>query len=305
MSDILLFRVDGGKAVALPGKASDLEKPLQNLIETNLEALLGVRILASEHSTGKTHAGRIDTLGIDENNCPVIIEYKRSVGENVINQGLFYLNWLMDHKAEFELLVLKKYGQKVGNVIDWLAPRLICIASDFTKYDAHAVQQMQRNIELVRYKQFGGDLLLLEQVNATTAPQHPVKANGAKKTTGKVSVNSAEKTILQVLSGSPEFLSLFGTIEGYITSLGDDIQRNNLKFYVAFKRLRNFACVGVKKDGLCLWLKLDAATTLYEPGFSRDVRNIGHWGTGDVEIIIKSHADIDKAKPFIQKAYEG
>lgn len=146
MSDIKLFQIQAGKVNELPGKASDLEKPLQILIEGNLEKLLGVRFLATEHSTGKTHAGRIDTLGIDEDNCPVVLEYKRSVGENVINQGLFYLDWLMDHKAEFELLVLKRYGDKVADAIDWTGPRLICVASDFTKYDGHAVQQMHRSI---------------------------------------------------------------------------------------------------------------------------------------------------------------
>jgi len=51
---------------------------------------LGIKFLASEYSTGKIYGGRIDTLGIDENGCPVIIEYKRALNENVINQGLFY-----------------------------------------------------------------------------------------------------------------------------------------------------------------------------------------------------------------------
>src|SRR5436305_746218 len=100
MSDIKLFRQTGAEFVELNGAASDLEKPLQTLIENNLERLLAVRFVASEYTTGKTHASRIDTLGLDENNCPVIIEYKRSIGENVINQGLLYLDWLMDHKAE-------------------------------------------------------------------------------------------------------------------------------------------------------------------------------------------------------------
>ena len=68
MSDIKLFRLTAGKATGLQGDASDLEKPLQTLIEANLEALLGIRFLASEYSTGKTHAGRIDSLGLDENN---------------------------------------------------------------------------------------------------------------------------------------------------------------------------------------------------------------------------------------------
>src|SRR5215203_4858381 len=166
MSDIKLFRLQAGKATELQGDASDLEKPLQTLIEANLDTLLGIRFLATEYSTGKTHAGRIDSLGIDENHCPVILEYKRSIGENVINQGLFYMDWLMDHKAEFKLLVLDALGRSVADQLDWSAPRLICIAADFTKYDSHAVQQMGRNIELIRYRRFGEELLLLEQANA-------------------------------------------------------------------------------------------------------------------------------------------
>lgn len=156
MSDIKLFRLASGNATELQGSASDLEKPLQTLIEANLKPLLNIRFIASEHSTGKTHGGRIDSLGLDENNCPVILEYKRSVGENVINQGLFYLDWLLDHKAEFKLLVLDKLGAIEADAIDWSAPRVVCVAADFTKYDGHAVQQIGRNIELIRYRQFGG-----------------------------------------------------------------------------------------------------------------------------------------------------
>jgi len=38
-----------------------------------------------------SNGGRIDTLGIDENSGPVIFKYKRVSNENVINQGIFYL----------------------------------------------------------------------------------------------------------------------------------------------------------------------------------------------------------------------
>src|SRR5687768_1657624 len=188
MSDIKLFRLTIGKAAELQGDALDLEKPLQTLIENNLDPLLGIRFLATEYSTGKTHAGRIDTLGLDENDCPVILEYKRSTGENVINQGLFYLDWLMDHQAEFKLRVLERFGNAAADAIDWSAPRLICIAADFTKYDAHAVQQMHRNIDLIRYRQFGTDLLLLEQVNAVAAK------TGSPRTVGKPT-NKLPKTL--------------------------------------------------------------------------------------------------------------
>jgi len=107
MSDLKLFRIDNGTAFELEGSALALEKPLQALIERNMEVLFGVQFVASEHSTGKKHGGRIDSLGLDENGSPVIFEYKRTVNENVINQGLFYLDWLLDHRAEFELLVMK------------------------------------------------------------------------------------------------------------------------------------------------------------------------------------------------------
>ncbi len=59
------------------------------LIESHMETFLGVRFLETEYRTGKTHRGRIDSLGLDENNCPVIIEYKRHSNENVINRGCF------------------------------------------------------------------------------------------------------------------------------------------------------------------------------------------------------------------------
>ena len=98
VGDIKLFRLKEGNVEELAGQSVAMEKSLQHVLERHLETFLGVRFLASEYSTGKRHAGRIDTLGIDENNSPVIIEYKRSINENVINQGLFYLDWLLDHK---------------------------------------------------------------------------------------------------------------------------------------------------------------------------------------------------------------
>ena len=115
MSDIKLFRTDGELVTQLEGHSVALEKSLQTLIEKHLDVFLGIRFLATEYSTGKTHGGRIDTLGIAENGFPCIIEYKRVSNENVINQGLFYLDWLLDHKGEFELFVLKTLGQEGYN----------------------------------------------------------------------------------------------------------------------------------------------------------------------------------------------
>lgn len=313
MSDIKLFKVSAGIATELAGDASDLEKPLQLLIESNLETLLGIRFLATEYSTGKTHGGRIDSLGLDENNCPVILEYKRSTGENVINQGLYYLDWLMDHKAEFTLLTMDKLGKSAADAIDWSAPRLVCIAADFTKYDGHAVQQINRNIELIRYRRFGHELLLLELANASNAST--VKSVNSKQnrnvleTKGGPSaerLGSGDKSYAEVLATIPEPLSqVLSSLEDYTLSLGDDVQRKELRLYMAFKRIKNFATVVLQKSKILLYLHIDPKQIVTSIPSARDMSTIGHWGTGDVEIPIVSIADLDSVKPYIQMAYEG
>lgn len=108
MADIKLFKIDNG-VEELPATLVSLERELQTLIEKNMPTFFGVTFLKSEYTT--SNGGRIDSLGIDENNCPVIFEYKRASNENVINQGLFYLDWLLDHKADFELLVMRILGK--------------------------------------------------------------------------------------------------------------------------------------------------------------------------------------------------
>ena len=58
MSDIKLFKLSTSAVEEIAGTSVALEKSLQNLIEMNLEAFLGVKFLASEFSTGKDHGGR-------------------------------------------------------------------------------------------------------------------------------------------------------------------------------------------------------------------------------------------------------
>lgn len=302
MSDIKLFRIQKNEVVELEGRSASVEKSLQAQIEAHLEAFLGVRFLATEYSTGKTHSGRIDTLGVDENGCPVIIEYKRTMNENVINQGLFYLDWLMDHKAEFILLVMKKLGKEVSDAIEWPSPRLLCIAGDFTKYDEHAVQQINRNIELIRYRQYGDDLLVLELVNATTA----VVAYSDNEKPGKAGKNQYKTVTEYLAQAKQEQKDLYEEIKAYLMAQGDDVQFKVLKFYFAFKRIKNFACVEVHTGTgkLLVYVKVDPGSIELEKGFTRDVKKTGHFGTGDLEITIGSMDDFEKAKPLLLKSYE-
>jgi predicted transport protein len=306
MSDIQLFRLAEGGAAELSGHAAAIEKYLQSMIEAQMQTFLGVRFLATEYATGKTHKGRIDSLGLDENGCPVIIEYKRHTNENVINQGLFYLDWLMDHRAEFQWLVMEKLGKDVADQVDWSGTRLLCIAADFTRYDQHAVQQIPRNIELIRYKLFGDDLLLLDLVNSVSVDDAtaPKADAGSPATLAKVKPVGKDKTAEEQLSqAQPVIKELYTTLAGYLLALGDDVQEKHLKLYVAFRRLKNFACVIPYKDKLLVMLKLNPDTVALEEGFSRDVRNIGKWGTGDLELCLRTAADMGRAMPLIDRSY--
>ena len=313
MSDIKLFQYKSNSASELAGKSASIERTLQRLIESQMETFLGVRFLATEYSTGNKHRGRIDSLGLDENGCPVIVEYKRHSNENVINQGLFYLDWLLDHKADFRLLVMDTLGPEEGGKIEWSGTRLLCIAADFTRYDEHAVAQINRNIELIRYKLFGEDLLLLELVNgasaASTQSTTGAEIDPVYEKPAKVLVTPSQTIRThadQLAAASPELLALFDQTRSFILTQGDDIIEKPVKHYVAFRRLKNFVCMSLtlKIDPhVCLILKLDPATVVLEEGFSRDVSRIGHWGTGDLELTLRSPGDFERARAMIERAY--
>ena len=297
MADIKLFEING-TVQELPSKQVALEKDLQKLLEENMFTFFGVTFLKSEY---RITNGRMDSIGIDENNCPVIFEYKRSVNENVINQGLFYLDWLLDHKADFKLLVMDVLGKDKAANIDWSMPCVICIANDFTKFDEHAVNQMQRNIKLVRYRKFGDNLIAFEHLNAPQVQPITYEESQAKpfyKSGWK------DKDFKQYFAEAGEKnQNIFYSIRDYILSLGDDIAENQLKLYVAFKKAKNFVCVEVYQSQILCHLKLNPDTVDLVPGFIEDVRTKGHWGTGDLRLIIKSIEDFEKIKPLIDRSY--
>src|SRR3990167_1014971 len=168
-----IFKIDSKRAQQLSLKKDGFgnEFNLRDFFAENLGEILGVRFLEKEYPTTD---GRIDTLGIDENNSPVIIEYKWKDNEEVLAQGLFYFNWLMKNKKHFELLVDKKLG---GNAkVNWEQPRVVLIAQGFSRYILGAVQQ-DKNIELKTYTYYAPDILQIEDVYTPSA----VKVTTQKK----------------------------------------------------------------------------------------------------------------------------
>ena len=293
MSEIKLFETKNTVQELISTEVL-LERELQSLIEKNMETFFGVRFLKSEYAIAN---GRMDSIGIDENNCPVIFEYKRSINENVINQGLFYLDWLLDHKADFKLLVLDKLGKEAGNAIDWSVPCVICIANDFTKFDIHAVNQMQRNIKLVKYKKYNEDLILFEHLNAPNVKTINNDNSGMEN-------NSSQKSHLEKLKTVPKKIKrLYDEICDYIESLGEDIVSNQLKLYIAYKKVQNIICIEIYNEKIVLFLKINPEKIDLEEGFTRDMRSVGHYGTGDLQVTIKDEQDFKKAKILIDRVY--
>ncbi len=307
MSDIKLFRTNNGTVEELKGTSVALEKSLQTLIEQNLETFLGIRFLASEHSTGKVHSGRVDTLGIDENGCPVIIEYKRALNENVINQGLFYLDWLMDHKADFRWLVMDRIGKTQADSIEWGSPRLLCIAGDFTTYDEYAVKQIPRNIELIRYRRYGNDFLTFELIHTNTSPSQSVNLSVVAK--GKAapqptitdgSPSTVQNHLDELERATTEIRDLFESLKAFLLALGSDVQMRPVRRYIAFKRIRTFAAVAIRPQSkcICIWTGVNTAQVAEKAGFLDREKN------GGVRILLRNQDDLSRVQPVLIAAYD-
>ncbi|MGA5169725.1 MULTISPECIES: DUF5655 domain-containing protein [Streptomyces] len=291
MSGLRLFNTKDDVTGVMP-RLAEVEADVQGLVEAHMETLLGVRFLASEYSTGPVHGGRIDSLGLDENGSPVIVEYKRGVDAGVINQGLFYLGWLVDHRAEFEHLVRDRLGATAASQVLWRSPRLICIAGDFTRYDVHAVREHRRSIDLVRYRFFGGELVGLETV-ASVSGGVPV-ARRARRQAVAQAANVQGTSMMELASAVDEAL----------LGLGDGVNRIERKTYRAYQRLRNFACVcPPQRTKVLVYLKVDPEDVDLVPGFTRDVSGLGHHGTGDLEVQLRTPRDVERARNLFRASY--
>ncbi|MDX2403973.1 DUF5655 domain-containing protein [Streptomyces microflavus] len=272
---------------------AEVEADVQGLVEAHMETLLGVRFLASEYGTGPVHGGRIDSLGLDENGSPVIVEYKRGTDAGVINQGLFYLAWLMDHRREFEHMVRDRLGGTTASQVLWSSPRLICIAGDFTRYDVHAVREHRRSIDLVRYRLFGSDLVGLETV---------ASVSGGMQVARRARREPVAQAAADVQGAAMVELAI--AVDEALLGLGDGVNRVQRKQYRAYQRLRNFACVcPPQRSKLLVYLKVDPADVGLVPGFTRDVRGLGHHGTGDLEVQLRTSRDVERAQDLFRASF--
>jgi len=294
-----IFKNQNGELTTFKRDEFKTEKELQTLIETNLEEVFGCRFIASEFSTGSVHSGRIDSLALSEDGNPVIIEYKKVEDSKLINQALFYLDWIKDHKGDFEVAVQKA----LGNVkVNWEYIRVICLAPSYDRYSLHAVRHMGVGLELWQYHKYENGILEMEEIfrnNENVRTKEVIKPSKANTETPKeIQSISFEDHLTKA---STDVQPLIQEISDFICSLNDSVAEVPLKLYIAYKLAKNIACMEVHRKEALLFLPLKHNDSM--PSIARDVSNIGHWGTGDLEVRVGNSEDFEIAKTLIRQSY--
>ncbi len=280
-----------------PGAFSD-EKSIQTIFEKNLKTLLGVTFLHTEYSIGDS---RIDTLGIDGKNRPVIIEYKRAQTRGyIVGQIKQYAAALRSDQNYFAIEVTDKLDRERARRINWNI-RKICIALQFSNPDRKVAEE--DGIELIQYSLIGNDILRLKQVIGKSGLEDiSVARNYLRPRQADTSMSERLK------NATPATKELYRELRDFLMSLGDDMLEKETKTYIAFQRTsfqrgRSVAEICPRKEKLNVFTKWQEGQVL-EPGFTADYRNTRRHGSGKLQVTINSRPRLEKAKPLFRWSYE-
>jgi len=228
----------------------------------------------------------------------------------LVTQSLYYLSWIKDHRGDFEIAVNKKLKKNIE--IDWNDIRVICIAPEYKKYDLHAVGMMGANIELWQYKLYNTNSLYLEEIFRKSTPLISPEIDTKNK--NPIMVQAGKKAALTRQTGSytfekhlnncdDKFKKILQDLQEFILDIDETVEETPKKFYIAYKVSQNFVCIETKKNKLLLFLKINPKE-IEIPENGRDVSNIGHYGTGNLEISINNTEEMEISKKYIKMAFE-
>jgi len=286
-----LFKEVEGSLKTLKARAIEKERDLQAVVEKNLLEVLDMHFLASEYTT--TFGGRIDTLAVDEYGCPVIIEYKKSKNDTVINQALSYLKWLKSQKLEFfEMLMQKKLPPEINKRIklDWKNPRVICIAESYSKFDIDTVEVIPMRIELYRYKFYDDGILSIDSVTV-------VETKEAKPDPDETTVSEPNDLDSLLSKGSKDIQNLFGLLREKILAIDKNIEERVTSLYVAFRLTKSFAEVHIGAKQIKIYLRpIDYPTEYLEVEKIPD----GYNWTLNKRIYVRNESEVDSAVKLIE-----
>ena len=272
------------------------ENELHNLIKNNLDNILGIRLIASEYPIPN---GRIDTLGLDEDGIPVIIEYKWKKDSSAIIQGLFYLDWIMQNRRPFESIVADKLGKDIE--VNWSTqPRLIIIAQDFDIKELSAINQMSPRIELIKYSLYSG-LFNIEGVNIV---ESKTSSRGAIKPAEEIE-ESKEIAVEELLSRTnDDTQKLFLVLREKILGLSESIWEKLHSGYVDYRTISTFASIHMRKSSLKIFIKMGDRHLLDPENKCYPIP--AKWGYGNLntQFDIDEESEIEYAMDLINQAYE-
>lgn len=289
-----LYAVDQGKVNLIRPQEFRDEAALQQLIDDNLEDITGVRLIESQYAIPN---GRIDSLGIDEQNVPVVIEYKWGRDSGAIVQGLSYLQWVKENRKTFELLVKDQFGKVKVN---WAsAPRLMIIAKDFDVRELSAVNLVSASVELKKYSYYG-NLLSVEDVT----PPKAVRALKGEKTPTE---EGKERTIEDLIKRAPSGLKdIFYNLRDKIMELGDDVREKVGAWYCDYRKSSTFATVNVqpKKNCLLIFIKMGDKKVEDPEAWTSPLPESFGYGKLNTKFEISEPGQINYAMRLITQAYE-
>ena len=297
-----IFTSKKGQLSQLKQQKFKLEKDIQRLFEENLTLLSGYIFIRSEFSIKNS---RIDTLAFDpETQAFVIIEYKRQQNSSVVDQGISYLNLMLEYKADF----IVEYNEKQKaplkrNDVDWSQSKVIFVSPAFNDFQIQATNFKDLPIELWEVNRFDNDIITLNIINKSKSAPN-IKAVSIEK-------NEEFSTLKEIkvyqesdhLSDKSDFIQeLYEDFKQGILNLDPDIEINTRKLYIAFKKDRNIADIRIQQKNLKIWINLPYGELDDPKNLAKNVLNTGHWGNGDYEITIESTQYLEYIMSLIKQA---
>lgn len=297
-----IFTSKKGQLSQLKQQKFKLEKDIQRLFEENLTLLSGYIFIRSEFSIKNS---RIDTLAFDpETQAFVIIEYKRQQNSSVVDQGISYLNLMLEYKADF----IVEYNEKQKaplkrNDVDWSQSKVIFVSPTFNDFQIQATNFKDLPIELWEVNRFDNDIITLNIINKSKSAPN-IKAVSIEK-------NEEFSTLKEIkvyqesdhLSDKSDFIQeLYEDFKQGILNLDPNIEINTRKLYIAFKKDRNIADIRIQQKNLKIWINLPYGELDDPKNLAKNVSNTGHWGNGDYEITIESTQYIEYIMSLIKQA---
>ena len=297
-----LYTLNTNGLTGLKEKPFKLERDIQNVAETNLETIFGYRFIKSEFII-KNY--RIDTLAFDdESKSFVILEFKRDRNYSVIDQGVSYLNLMLEYKADFivEYNESQKENLKRSDV-DWTQSKVLFIAPSFTEFQIRSSNFKDLPIELWECKRYEKDIIVINPIKkSSSAPKISQVQSKADSDISKVTKQVKVYTEEDHLEGkSDEIKELYEAFKKAILNLSPDIEISATKLYVVFKKGRNITDLTIYQSFLKMWINLKKGQLDDPKNLTIDVSNTGHWGNGDYELKVHDTDNLEYIMSLIKQ----